>query len=77
MIISIGTTIYAVYEDFQHFLDQSYFSPASVLMVLGGLIFVIAFFGCYGAIKESTCMVLVVNIYNMLKILFINSLTKN
>lgn len=59
MIISIGTTIYAVYEDFQHFLDQTYFSPASVLMVLGVLIFVIAFFGCYGAIKESTCMVLV------------------
>lgn len=59
MIISIGTTTYAVYEDFQHFLDSSYFLPASVLMILGGLIFVIAFFGCYGAIIESTCVVLV------------------
>ncbi|XP_066587036.1 uncharacterized protein [Prorops nasuta] len=59
MIISVGTTIYAVYENFSHFLDPSYFSPATLLMVVGILIFVIAFLGCCGAIKESTCMVLV------------------
>lgn len=59
MIISVGTTIYAVYEDFRHFLDPSYFSPATLLIVVGALVFFIAFFGCCGAIKESTCMVLV------------------
>ncbi|XP_015110283.1 CD63 antigen [Diachasma alloeum] len=59
MIISVGTTIYAVYEDFRHFLDPSYFSPATLLIVVGALVFLIAFFGCCGAIKESTCMVLV------------------
>ncbi|KOC60442.1 CD63 antigen [Habropoda laboriosa] len=59
MIISVGTTIYAVYEDFSHFLDPSYFSPATVLVVVGMLVFVIAFLGCCGALKESTCMVLV------------------
>ncbi|XP_046744392.1 CD63 antigen [Diprion similis] len=59
MIISIATTIYAVYEDFSHFLDPTYFSPATLLMVVGVLIFVIAFMGCCGALKESTCMVLV------------------
>lgn len=63
MIISVGTTIYAVYEDFRHFLDPSYFSPATILIVVGALIFIIAFFGCCGAIKESTCMVLVVRIF--------------
>lgn len=60
MIVSVGTTIYAVYEDFSHFLDSSYFSPATLLIVVGALIFIIAFCGCCGALKESTCMVLMV-----------------
>ncbi|KAK2579293.1 hypothetical protein KPH14_008251 [Odynerus spinipes] len=59
MIISVGTTIYAVYEDFSHFLDPSYFSPATLLIVVGIFVFIIAFFGCCGALRESTCMVLV------------------
>lgn len=59
MIVSVGTTIYAVYDDFSRFLDSSYFSPATLLIVVGSFVFVIAFFGCCGAIKESTCMVLV------------------
>lgn len=59
MIISVGTTIYAVYDDFSHFLDTSYFSPATLLIVVGIFVFVIAFLGCCGALKESTCMVLV------------------
>ncbi|CAK9822038.1 CD63 antigen [Anthophora retusa] len=59
MIISVGTTIYAVYEDFSNFLDTSYFSPATVLIVVGIFVFVIAFMGCCGALRESTCMVLV------------------
>ncbi|XP_057332777.1 uncharacterized protein LOC130672300 [Microplitis mediator] len=58
MIISVGMTIYTVYDDFRHFLDPRYSSPAMILIFVGGLIFIIAFFGCYGAIKESTCMVL-------------------
>lgn len=59
MIISVGTTIYAVYEDFSHFLDPSYISPATLLIIVGCIVFVIAFLGCCGAVKESTCMVLV------------------
>ncbi|KAL6440313.1 hypothetical protein ACFW04_003108 [Cataglyphis niger] len=59
MIISVGTTIYAVYENFSHFLDSSYFSPATLLIVVGIFVFIIAFMGCCGAIRESTCMVLV------------------
>ncbi|XP_012277768.1 CD63 antigen isoform X2 [Orussus abietinus] len=59
MIISVGTAIYAVYEDFSHFLDPSYFSPATLLIVVGAFVFVIAILGCCGALRESTCMVLV------------------
>ncbi|XP_034949004.1 CD63 antigen [Chelonus insularis] len=58
MIISVGMTIYTVYDDFRDFLDSSYASPAILLVVVGVLTFIIAFFGCCGAIKESTCMVL-------------------
>ncbi|EFN80737.1 CD63 antigen [Harpegnathos saltator] len=59
MIISVGTTIYAVYENFSHFLDPRYFSPATLLIVVGIFVFIIAFMGCCGALQESTCMVLV------------------
>lgn len=72
MIISVGTTIYAVYEDFSHFLDPSYFSPATLLIVVGILVFIIAFLGCCGALRESTCMVLVVNIFNYLFYIYIH-----
>lgn len=59
MIISIGTTIYAVNDDFSKFLDPKYISPATLLIIVGILVFVIAFLGCFGALSESTCMVLV------------------
>lgn len=59
MIISIGTTIYAVNDDFSHFLDPKYISPATLLVIVGILVFVIAFLGCFGALGESSCMVLV------------------
>lgn len=32
-------------------------SPAIVLIVIGAVIFIIAFFGCCGAIRESHCMI--------------------
>lgn len=32
-----------------------------LLMVIGSIVFVIAFLGCCGAIKESSCMVLSVS----------------
>ncbi|XP_076651837.1 uncharacterized protein LOC143358539 [Halictus rubicundus] len=59
MIISIGTTIYTVNDDFSYFLDPKYISPATLLVIVGILVFVIAFLGCFGALRESTCMVLV------------------
>ncbi|XP_011503265.1 PREDICTED: CD63 antigen-like [Ceratosolen solmsi marchali] len=33
-------------------------SPAIVLIIIGAVIFIIAFFGCCGAIRESHCMVI-------------------
>ncbi|XP_076234097.1 uncharacterized protein LOC143179014 [Calliopsis andreniformis] len=59
MIISVGTTIYAVNENFLDSPDLRYLHPATILIVAGILVFVIAFLGCCGALRESTCMVLV------------------
>lgn len=39
--------------DFNHFLDGRITALPIVLIVTGLLIFVIAFLGCYGALKES------------------------
>jgi CD63 antigen len=37
-------------------------APAIVLIVIGAVIFIIAFFGCCGAIRESHCMIVTVSI---------------
>lgn len=57
LLISIGTSIKAIYEDFDVFMENHYFSPAALLIAIGIIIFIVAFFGCFGAIRESTCMV--------------------
>ncbi|XP_043283345.1 tetraspanin-12-like [Venturia canescens] len=59
MIIFVGTKTLHIFNDFYYFLVPIYFSPSTLLIVVGVLTFVIAFFGCCGALKESTCMVLV------------------
>lgn len=60
LLISIGTIIKALYTDFEFFLETNYFSPSDLLIVSGFVIFFIAFFGCWGAMREST---LLVNLY--------------
>lgn len=35
-------------------------TPSITLAIVGGLVFIIAFFGCCGAIRESHCMLITV-----------------
>jgi len=35
-------------------------SAAIFLIVVGGIIFIVSFFGCFGAIKENRCMLITV-----------------
>ncbi|KAL7297810.1 hypothetical protein TKK_0008843 [Trichogramma kaykai] len=58
LIILIGSTIYRIYDDYASVMDPVFSSPGTMLIVVGAIIFVIAFLGCCGALKESTCMVL-------------------
>ncbi|KYM95448.1 CD63 antigen [Cyphomyrmex costatus] len=57
VLLSIGAVIHGVYHQYQHFLDNSFFSVPSLLVAVGSIIFIIAFFGCCGAVRESYCMV--------------------
>lgn len=57
LLISIGSTIKAIYGDFEEFMEVHYFSPAILAIVIGVVIFFVALLGCAGAIKESTCLI--------------------
>jgi CD63 antigen len=55
--VSIGAVILAKLGDFNKALeDQNVHAPPIVFIALGGVVFIIAFFGCCGAVRESYCM---------------------
>jgi len=60
-MIGLGTTIHAIYNHFDSFLEDRFFSPAYLLIAIGCIVFVVAFFGCCGAARESTCMIMIVS----------------
>lgn len=57
-------------NDFGHFLEGKIIAPPIILIVTGAVIFLIASLGCYGAIRESPMLLLLVNrfIQNQLQI---------
>lgn len=57
LLISIGTTVVTIYSDFNGFLDEYYFSPAKLTTAIGIIILLVSFFGCIGALKQSTCLI--------------------
>lgn len=57
LLISIGTTIKAIYGDFEVFMEDHYYSASKLAIAIGVIIFFVALFGCVGAIKESVCLV--------------------
>ncbi|CAO1316999.1 unnamed protein product [Diamesa serratosioi] len=73
VILSVGLTVQGIYHGYSDFLDQQFFTLPTFLVVIGSLVFLIAFFGCFGAIKENYCMVLTFSI--LLLIVFILELS--
>lgn len=57
LLISIGTTIKAIYGDFEVFMEDHYYSASNLAVAIGVIIFFVALFGCVGAVKESVCLV--------------------
>lgn len=56
LVISVGTTLFTLYNDFETFYDMAYFSPALYLIGIGFILLIVSLFGFMGALKESTCM---------------------
>jgi len=56
IIISVGVSAKAYYNEFDHLLNDKYFYVSDLLVVVGVIIFIIAFFGCCGAAKENACL---------------------
>jgi CD63 antigen len=56
--VLIGFGAYAQIEakDYLNFLGDNYVNTPIFIIILGAIIFLIAFFGCCGASKESKCM---------------------
>ncbi|GBP26160.1 CD63 antigen [Eumeta japonica] len=57
LIVSVATTVRAIYFEMSFFLESSFFSPATLIVVIGVIMFFVSAIGCVGAIKESTCLI--------------------
>ncbi|XP_076753924.1 tetraspanin 6 isoform X1 [Xylocopa sonorina] len=55
-ILSLGVVIHLRVVNLSEQLDTNLTFPSITLIVVGSIIFVISFFGCCGAIRESHCM---------------------
>ncbi|KAL7295614.1 hypothetical protein TKK_0010978 [Trichogramma kaykai] len=58
-ILASGVAIRVNLSNYEHFKEMPVsVIPASLLITIGAIIFVIAFFGCCGALRESYCMII-------------------
>ncbi|KAG7202538.1 hypothetical protein KM043_009737 [Ampulex compressa] len=73
ILLTIGLIIHGIFHNYQHFLDNKFFSVQYLLIAVGTIIFIIAFFGCCGAVRESYCMI--VTFTSLLVLVFILELS--
>jgi CD63 antigen len=58
VMLAIGAVIYVVYAHYYNFVYDSFQSAPLILIIVGVIIFLVAFFGCCGACKENHCMII-------------------
>ncbi|KAJ8927438.1 hypothetical protein NQ314_020108 [Rhamnusium bicolor] len=57
-ILTVGAIVHIVYSEYSSFLYTSWQYAPIVLILIGVVIFIVAFFGCCGAVKENHCMII-------------------
>ena len=55
-LIAIGAYINFHMKKYLDFLDSQYLNTSIVLIIIGAIILIVAFFGCCGACTENACM---------------------
>lgn len=56
VLIIIGALVHN--ENYTYFLNSRYVTAPNILIAVGCIIFILAFLGCCGAVKENHCMVM-------------------
>ncbi|KAG8239400.1 hypothetical protein J437_LFUL018932, partial [Ladona fulva] len=56
VLISIGASVLAAYKQYDVFLEPRFVTSAELIVAVGVIVLIVAFFGCCGAIKENYCM---------------------
>lgn len=63
LLIGLGVYVQAELNQYLDFFEAGVANgPAVVLITFGAITFVVAFFGCCGAIKENHCMTITVSL---------------
>lgn len=61
-MVTCGTLVLLDYKEYQHVVDlETYKAPPILLIVAGTAIFLIAFMGCCGVLRENNCMMMTVS----------------
>lgn len=55
-VIVLASLILSHGQDFQALVDKGSFTVPIILLIIGVIILLIGFFGCFGAIRESPCL---------------------
>ncbi|KAL8597659.1 hypothetical protein ACOMHN_031594 [Nucella lapillus] len=55
-LIAVGAYVQIKLTDYYDFFGNQYTGPGILLICVGAFIFIIAFFGCMGALKENYCL---------------------
>ena len=56
LILGIGVYVMVEQRDVYSKLTDLYYDPAVIFVAFGGLMFIITFSGCLGALRENTCL---------------------
>lgn len=60
-IIIAGAVVLADVGEYSHFMESRMLAPPVVLIVVGAIVFIVAFLGCFGAMREKPTLLISVS----------------